>query len=255
MIWFPPDDPPPFDLRVIGRRGSQTFPCVRILHRERRCPVWGRVRKNRVQWLREPPEAWRPIDPGYVHQAPKSPPASFLQRMAALDAAPQAVDQPIEGRAWWLDAGAITYSPPGSITPREAEGRVMRALVTARSTKLENPRGPGSNSDWIAKMVAKVEIETGVRERATYWHDRWTPTPRDISDCTVVIGWIAPLSAYHPSLYDVLSLRSAIPAYSWPEVGRILKVGEGGAHSLFQRALRLVTYHANEVVPRRTDAA
>lgn len=251
--WFQPSDPPPFDLKVLGRRGRSQFPCVRILHRQRRCPVWGRLRGPRIQWLREPPEAWRPLDPSYAHPKPSRPPAAFLERMAALDAKPQAIETAVEARAWWLDAGAVTYSPAGAITPREAEGRVMRALNTARTTKLERPGGPGLNADWIAKMVTKVEIETGIRERATYWHDNFQPTPRDISDCPTAVGWVAPLKAYQSAWYEVVNYRSG--SYSWGAISGSLSATVADVMQHYERALRLVTYHANEVALRGWNAA
>lgn len=252
--WYPPETPPDYNMKVRALADGREFDAVCVLHRLYRRPRWARLgRKRRLEWLRDAPEAWRADDPAYVPPVHKSPPAGSLERFAAKPAATPSPEP--EGRHWWLDANMVRTSPPGAVTPRECEGRLMRALWTARVERMPDPRGPGSNSDWIYKMVVKHEIEEGIRERATYWHDKFMPTPRDVSDCPVALEWLDPiLHSKRDRAYDVVVLRSANPAYSWVQIGHELKMTSSRAARLYRHAIALATYRANNVKPKGRHA-
>jgi len=252
-VWLSPDDPPAYGLDVYVRIGSSVRRGGRILHRKMRVPVWLVLRGRSMIRLRRPPDAWRPVNPDGRHdiRSPKMP-GSFREQADQLNTKPTPADlPPPEKRAWWLDANAITYSPEGARTPREVEGRVMRMLNTCRVEKIPNPRGPGSNSDWIAKMVAKVEIEMGLRERASYWHDKFQPTARDLSDAVTAIEWLSVVSG---QTYEILALRSASPVYSWRQISEIKGMPRTAqkVEATYRGAILRLTNAANG---RRLDAA
>jgi len=252
-LWHTPDDPPPFGLELYVRIGKATYCGGRILSRKLRVPVWMIMRGRAMVRLRRTPDAWRPMNPkGLQNTKAPAMPAHFHEAARALNEKPPVrPSPPVEGRAWWLDANAITYSPPGARTPHEVEGRVMRMLNTCRADRMPDPRGPGSNSDWIAKMVAKVEVEMGLRERASYWHDKFQPTARDLSDAALVIEWLSVIAGRS---YEIVALRSASPPFSWRQISEMpgMPRTPEKAQDAYRTTLNRLTNAANG---RRLDAA
>jgi len=245
---------PPYGLVVWARcGGGQPFKAVRILHKKRRKSVWGRQRaRGRVQLLRAPPDVWAGIDARVEPEGPDPEPPAFSVFARPRVATPST--DIIESRQWWLDACNVTYSAAGAVTPREAEGRVLRALVTAKAAKPESPRGNGSNSDWIARMIAKVEREQG--KRATYWHDRFQPTARDMSGSAVVLEWITGLWLFDKRYYVALTMRAADPPYSFRQIGEapLFKCSEGTARRIYRLAIAFAVRRANGVRLRHAAA-
>lgn len=254
--WYSPNEPPNYDLPVLMRIGRRVVRGGLILHRKRRCPVWVQQHGRRMILMRAPPDAWRPVRPTPDARRTSKPSPAFEAARERLSAVPAPAEAPpVDPRAWWLDPAEVRYSPPGAVTPRECEGRLMRALMTARTTKMENPRGPRSNSDWIAKMVAKFEIENGIRERPTYWHDRHQPTARDISDCTVALGWMfggignirSDDIAYQ--MLEIISFRSYVPRKSYREISELKDMPKSPEKvaRVYKAAMTLVLRAANGV--------
>jgi len=254
MTWYAPAPYlPPYDVIVRVRWALLVddeiklleFEGVRILDRRRRGPRWGRlVRRGKVEWLGkqwgDDPEAWQPLDPAKWRMPLPDPiPPAFARFERKPVATPS---EPREGPPWWREPHLVTYSPPGFVTPREAEGRIMRALLTAQATRLEDPRGGGSNSAWIAKMIFKFEIEHGIRERPTYWHARFQPTARDVSDCAICIQWM------RGTLYALLALRAADPPFTWREITQMPDFKEcspARVKDLYRENMLVVVRNAN----------
>jgi hypothetical protein len=202
---------PPYGTIVWARFGnSPPFKAVRLLHRKRRKAVWGRQRpRGGANLLRDTPDYWAGVD-GPVEPANQCPEPPAFEKFAKppRPARPPAM---IEGRPWWRDPCHLTYSEPGAVTPREAEGRLLRALLTCGRVRLESPKGPPSNSAWIAAQIERVEREMGLRP--SYWHARFQPTARDVSDCAVALGWVAGLWKFDDRYCAVLRMRAADPPY------------------------------------------
>lgn len=201
--------------------------------------------------LRRNPDAWRPVTPGAVAPAgPDRMPVAFVEARQKLENGPvAAVSPPLVGLPWWMDGNAVQRSPAGAVTPHEVEGRIMRAHMTFEAVKLPDPKGPGSNSDWIAKMIRKVAIETGEIPRPTYWHDRFHPTPRDISDCTVALEWLMALPSFEMQM--VVSLRYRLEFWEIADRPGMPRT-EQRVKAMYRAALLKMTLTANG---RRLDAA
>lgn len=250
--WYSPtDQPPPFGVIVWALYGGDQFKAVRILRKKKRQPVWGRMRKRGVEFLRELPDCWRPLNAAtWRMPLPDPVPPAFAEFEKPRE---MAIDTPREVRAWWRDPAAMTYSPAGAITPRECEGRIMRALLTEMSIRMESPRGGGSNSDWIARMIDKVERDNGKRE--TYWHSRFQPTSRDVSDYQRIMvdeKWLALLIKVERT---VLVMRAVDPPYSWRQIGEDKEVycSLEIVRRIYADAIGYVTKNANAAA--RTYAA
>ena len=131
--------------------------------------------------------------------------------------------EPPPERQWWLDPLAVTHSPPGSVTPREAEGRLMRAFIAERWVSGD---GPGWLSDG-GDDLPPLRIE---------------PTGKDQDDMLTALSWLHGLRADDE---QVLRLRGQTPALTWRAIGTAMKISHEGARNLYRDALALVTEAAN----------
>ena len=232
MIWYDATtEPPPFGVKVIADWAGETLEAARILHAKWRCAVWGVIVRGTLQIRRSRPDRWRPlgrpVEPVALNEPPivKSPSASEIEAVE-----PQ----------WWRQPGSVAYSTIG-ITPREAEGRIMRAIWTDYALDDGRPTDD-TPLTWLARMIAKREIEMGIRERATFAHDRFQPTGRDIADHAVVMTWLVGLGDRRRI---VLGMRAVSPPYSWRQIGDELDVTRERAREIYRDAMVAVTRRAN----------
>ena len=154
-------------------------------------------------------------------------------------------------RDWWRDPGVVRYSPCGAITPREAEGRVMRALMVEQSMPAENL---GGGMSFLARMITIVEMAEG--KRPSYWHEKLRPSARDLSDMAVVVPWLVALTD-KPRLYGLLRLRSVDPAYSWQAISEMdeYRCTRENVRGIYKQAIAIVTKVANGQSTSQTVAA
>jgi hypothetical protein len=138
--------PPRYGLVVWARNGEngRPFKAVRLLHKQWRCPVWAKQRPNgEPQIMHYAPDWWAGVDGPVEPDKPFPEPPAFARFARPPRASPS---QSIE-RGWWRDPANVTYSPAGAVTAQEAEGRLLRALLTTSATmKRDGPRSPGSNA-------------------------------------------------------------------------------------------------------------
>lgn len=195
------------------------------------------------------PDFWRPVDAATWRMPlpsaafewdEKEAPRMWAERSSfeAVDAALLAAEmegdreaargcgaspEPPPERQWWLDPLAVTHSPPGSVTPREAEGRLMRAFIAERWVSGD---GPGWLSDG-GDDLPPLRIE---------------PTGKDQDDMLTALSWLHGLRADDE---QVLRLRGQTPALTWRAIGTAMKISHEGARNLYRDALALVTEAAN----------
>lgn len=106
-------------------------------------------------------------------------------------------------KQWWLDPHLVTYSAAGSISEREAEGRLMRALNTERWVSVDRPGdGTFTPEDAIAWRLGQPE-----------------PNGRDRDDMLTALGWLAALET-DPRAEKLMRLRSSVPAMTWRRIGK-----------------------------------
>lgn len=97
-------------------------------------------------------------------------------------------------RQWWFDASDIKYQPMGSVTRRNCEARVMRALNFCGASK-----GFGMPVTPTAKALADLAealacaLAMGISDDEDIAH-RLKPLPADLEDFLIAMGWFSALS-------------------------------------------------------------
>lgn len=237
-LWYRLEDClPSVRVRVRVLVGGHAIEAMRWHRRgtKRRWPViaWATIANDKVVYLRKEPEAWQPLYPE-LYQAP-------LVNGFRLDEDPQPPPAlPPREREWWRDAGTVRYSLPGGITPREAEGRVMRALWAETAFERADTIYSPTPLSWLAKMIEMAEMAAG--QRASYWHDRFQPTARDIGDFTTIVAWLRELAERE---YIVLRMKAENPPYSLPEIAAETGLSVSGVRYVYREAILAVTTAAN----------
>lgn len=214
---------------------------------------WGRARTNgRARYwavlpsgesepLRNPePDSFKP----FAGEAWPDPlpepltPAHSMPVKSPAAAEPDAPD-PIDDLEW-----PRPYAQPGSITRREAEIRVLRAL-RVQSVNAEvgvsGACGPRAYGDSALAAWAADTAEP-----------HWEPTRRDIADELVAMAWFCQLWSWKSQ--DALRCRAAVPRYSWRQIGQRLKVSRERARQVYAEALDEVWAIANGGSPPRKRA-
>ena len=171
-------------------------------------------------------------------------------------------DEPPESQ-WWLDPHAVTYSDPGAITMREAEGRMMRAFAAEWWVRVEWPRLKTA-AQVLANMARSLPLAPGEAAAQDPIIARPEPTGRDQDDMLVALSWLRILSGALPARtrggaarlrvgnrsaqQSVLRLRGSTPPLTWARIGD--EIGRSGeaARDLYRAALAEVTAAANGAV-------
>jgi len=240
------------------------------------------------------PDFWRPLDA--ARWVAPLPPVAWLDdgtdrpgRLWSATTSYRAVEdaeaQHVPGagakeKRWWTDPFSITYSPPGSITFREAEGRLMRAFNAEHWVRLEHP-DMGTFSESLERMAKRLAAERGADNPLPM---RPEPTGRDRDDMLIALGWLKGLprvwwkasGAVHlgngrilkfqrnvgaigdPLLYgeELLRLRERDPPMSWRQIGKRVGLSHERARRLYGEALDIITATANgEVTAGAADIA
>lgn len=151
----------------------------------------------------------------------------------------------------------VTYSQPGHITAREAEGRLMRAFNTERWVRVERP-SCHTFGGILANLARTVPLSPAELAAADPVPIRDEPTGRDRDDMLTALSWLKALPmgriaaieldgrVHWAGIYDdILRQRSLQPAKSWREIGRGMKGSHEQARQMYAQALALVTDAAN----------
>jgi len=97
-----------------------------------------------------------------------------------------------KNRQWWRNGYLITYSEPGRISKREAEGRVMRAI--ASDPFLRASDGTGLHERCIWNDLSDADVRALAEREAQMVRDfvvRFEPLPQDHRDYEIAIAWYA----------------------------------------------------------------
>lgn len=186
-------------------------------------------------------------------------------RLAAGE--PEAPDQ-----QWWLDPHAVTYSAPGAIGMREAEGRLMRAFAAEWWVRVEWPRLKTSAQvlDQWAKALPPSPGEAAAQDPLPV---RLEPTGRDRDDMLTALAWlrvlprvtwravgtvrigggrVAVVRRNNGALgnplnrgAEVLRLRAGTPPLTWRRIGDAIGRSDEAARQIYRAALAEVTAAAN----------
>lgn len=158
-----------------------------------------------------------------------------------------------EESQWWTDPNAVTYSGPGSISRREAEGRLMRAFNTERWVTADRPGDP-TFSRLLAMSIKPEPLTPGEAAALDPPPVRLEPTPADIRDYATAREWTKALA--YRTTWNVaagkvitpdalLSYVSLVPALGWRAIGRRLGMSHEAARKQYARDLEAITAAAN----------
>lgn len=143
---------------------------------------------------------------------------------------------------WWLDPFAVTYSEPGQITRREAEGRLMRAFNAEHWVRVERPvvKTFAEALDRYARVRAPSAAELAADDPIVMHPE---PSGRDRDDMLTALGWLKGLD---DALQEfVLRLRERDPPLSWRRIGRIAGCSHEAARQVHEAGLDRITATAN----------
>lgn len=232
-----------------------------------------------VGWhtLRDAPEYWRPLHPekwelplpfpAFVETVAAAPVRmwsqgqrftaadSFLDAADASELAAEMERDRDDARAggqsreadtpdaqWWIDPHTVSYSAPGAISAREAEGRLMRALATERWVRADRPssRTFGDVLAQLAKANPMTAAELAAEDLQPV---KAEPTGRDWDDMLTALAWLQamPSTAHETTLRQ----RAANPPLGWRRIGRAIGRSQTAAREIYREALLLACAAAN----------
>ncbi len=281
------DLPPPYNVRVWlawpgwlgegarvkGSAGAGSKGERWVTWQERRVavlpPASVRDARGHVRAGYERPDLWAPLHPEQWRLALPEPVTthwqgrmwSSRQSYAAVAAAEEAeaersgeVSEPAAGRRqWWRDATLISYSAPGSITRREAEGRVMRALASDPFARWGN--GTGLHRADLHFMALSDDDKRAEADRAAAQVadivEPFRALPQDHRDYDTAMGWFAATCRYRTIIraavtdHQVLLLAVDDRALSWREMADTLRVSRQAALQQYHAGLDDIWLIAN----------
>ncbi|MFN3624412.1 MAG: hypothetical protein ACK4TP_10155 [Hyphomicrobium sp.] len=164
--------------------------------------------------------------------------------------AEDAIEEILGDHRWWLTE-KLTYSAPGEVSVREAEGRVAIAiLVDGIRGRFGGPSGLSETSSTLAGLVHEALQSTD----ADVTPETFDPSPRDLSDYDTAFAWFTALNP--PELWwstrEPWSLSQAqcvlvwrVIGKTWRQIAKLAKCSHSGARQMYGAALDGVHRAAN----------
>lgn len=200
------------------------------------------------------PDAWRP-EKAEAWKAPLPPPLISSPAVAKIESEHGPTEDGatrLTDHQWWLTE-LVTYSPAGTVSIREAEGRVARAILTdGIASGLGGHGRLRVTSSALSNLIQKTQLSSdthGMRQL-------FKPSPRDLDDYDTAIAWFAALNP--PELWGqsretwtlsesqcVLVWRVVMSALSWRDIARQVGASRQGARLIYGEALTGVHRAAN----------
>lgn len=159
--------------------------------------------------------------------------------------------KPVDDNRWWVDATNIRYEPAGEISPRMAEGRLLRALAWCGAG-----RGLTLQSSTVGALLARMaEVASGEAaaaeaEKQARLHNlpRFRPLPKDHEDFPAAMGWY---SALNPPenwgarreawslnrMQRVMLMRTLTIPLSWADIGSMLHISGTRVRQVYARGM------------------
>jgi hypothetical protein len=285
-LWYPPTiDCPGIGVRVIVSWNGRELAAARVADKAGHYAGWVTFADKKFVALPPPreadrwgdePSAWRPERPDLWKAALPEPLASCAPRMwssrmtfGAVDDAEsadlaremeadradarassrrEAAEEVAPPKQWWLDPSLITYSPPGAISPHEAEGRLMRAFIAERCEHMARPTGR-TFADVLAAMSKTVPTERADATESLII--RSSATGRDKDDMLIALAWWDALGGREAA---VLYHRSLEPPKSWRAIAESIGRSHEATRTLHAAAIIELTRIANGGATNRTRA-
>lgn len=243
---------PPRRVHVRAQIGDKTLTAVRATDPRTGDDVWlevcGHGSTARYHRLSAPADRWQPLNAdrwqadlpraiftGAMHaekmrfalvdEAEASDLAAEMERERVLSRAGRLQEASGERERyrrevlWWRDQTRVTYEPRGSVTPRMAEGRAMRALICDRAIRMGFKPWRSNAAVLAAIKETRSELE-GVAVHD--WMPPVQPLPPDWRDYEEVMGWLVD-ARISRSDQTILIRRCQSPPWSWQEIADALR--------------------------------
>lgn len=241
-----------YDAEIIASRGKPPH-ADRWAEWRRGTPVVLPPHAAPVLWQPQAPQKWLAALPQPVPRVAAA--AMWSSRGEMLDDAAAAIDgvPASKGDLWWRDAHAIVYEPPGTVSPRMAEGRVMRALAVC-----------GHGIDVVVRTRSFGALLADLAARADHqpyatsdYAPRLAALPADRSDFDTAMAWLTALNPRGvPSVWgradwslsraqEVLAHRAARVPLSFDVIGGLWGISGEAARQAYARSIAAVTRVAN----------
>ena len=224
----------------------------------------------RQGWEREP-DSWQPLPadkwPDELPEPLPAMPQSLAGIMARVDHvkfdAAQAVAEMEDDRRradsneeekevarvpWWRDASAVKYSAAGEITPRECEGRVMRALYWMGAGELALPVTTGTAIGRMTASTPEEEPEGSINLPPLVRGDGETD-----ERLLAAMDWVAELcigSVYARYWVDLLAAQATDRPITYARLGYLFETSASSVHESEKRALRHLFKISNKGTPK-----
>lgn len=264
--WYPVSPTsPPFRARVNVSWAGREFTATRVHHPKKKRIVWVTLRadgeleylppKGRNKIWGDDPDLWQPMDLNkWEHPLPE--PLRSSAPNWPLPLATASIQEGARDPLWWRDATLVGYHPPGEISRREAEGRVMRALNTNQRIRVERPTSK-SCADVIAQMSeARATWEDTEDIPSADWRPPFEPLGHDFDDFLLAMSWynaLNPPEMWHKNrrfgsrnrAQLVLVYRAMDPPASWGFIGTRWGVSVERVRQVYASALDKLERAAN----------
>ncbi len=289
--WYPISALPPGRVHVRVVWEARVFEAVRAINPATKKLGWCEYRQGKIQWLpptpkrkdlawTPEPDRWQPLDPdAWGLPLPEPLPVQVTPRMYSTRTRFAAVEEAeaselaremerdredaksrreIEAEVeeadlrWWRDITNIRYEPAGEVTPRMAEGRLLRAVaVCGAGQELTLPvHTPATVMSRLAQAAEAAQHDD------TRWHGRleFRPLPQDHDDFTTAMGWFTALNPPEASRRKAWALNRAqliilrrtlsIPR-TWTDIASFHRISRTRVQEIYAAAIAAVTRVAN----------
>lgn len=215
--------------------------------------------KGKEETWGDGPSRWQPVDPATFPGPLPAPLRTAVEEGRMVDISQRSrralsnEPEPADEGQWWLVAGNVTYAHKGNVTERDAEARIMRAILTDGITSFAR-RDFAGTAGVIAELggVHPDDPADAVMDLAP----KFKPTPRDESDHPIAMAWFAalnPVELRHkrrePGSYNqeqkILIWRALNPPYSWGSIANHLRKSKTGTVQAYKRSIERIHRAAN----------
>lgn len=289
---------PPLHKRVRVHWAGRVLSAIRTMHPTKKRLTWVTIRDGELEFLPpkgrarswgDDPPFWQPEDPAtwtdplpaaiYIPEPKRYVPSlvyGAVEEATAADLAREMEADRESARAskdealskteraplhWWRDATLIQYSPQGSISLREAEGRVMRAICTSWDISNGAPR-LSTNAATIARMsYSRLDLsQDGVAHKD--WRPPFEHNGRDEDDFLLASSWFNALNppefwkserklgAYNRA-QQILVGRAMDPPLSWTYLGLRYGVTDERVRQIYKETIEKIWRAANGLAVHR----
>lgn len=263
LDWYDPCHIPACRVHIRARLASGVEADV-VGHISHGTRVWYLLDGRALRPLTAPIRSWQPLAEAWTWPHGVAPPPLLdeLEPVAsqalatAMERAREGPAEPVAGPGagpgeasgqWWRDLDRVRYEPPGAVSPAHGEARLMRALATDRSIRLDLP---SRRSHAAALAELRQGLADVLRDSPEVdWVPPLRPLPRDVRDYLTAMAWLVEVDPDRRQL-RILLARARTPAVSWQFVGDMHGLSGARVAQIYAATVAEAVEAANGGLPR-----